>query len=406
MSYAGERRCYDADSHLMETDDWLARYTDPNFRDRLRRLGPESLRATMRDALAFTRLRQEEEWLRERAESEPFGAVGWAAPGAVDPAERSRTLDVLGFDAQLVFSTYAIGQFLGCDDPEVRAAGARAHNRGVVDFCSADPRLLPVGLVPLDDGESAKGLLDDALACGVAAVWIPPVPPRSVSPSHPDFDPFWAALQDADTPFLLHVGTDGKQLDPVFNRTGLPAPPDFIGGGENMRAKDFMVTHHLPQTVLSVLVLDGVLDRFPRLRGACIENGAAWVGAWLTRLEMAFKVFRRTEPAIAGLSLSPAEFVHRQLKFTPFTSEPVGALIRQAGGDLFMFSSDYPHPEGGRDPLGSFDAALDGLPASDLDRFYRRNFAELMGSRLAPVPGPDAAAGDPDPARTSEGDAR
>lgn len=388
MSYAGERRCYDADSHLMETDDWLARYTEPKFRDRLGSLGPESLRTTMSDALAFAGLRQEEEWLRKRAESEPFGAVGWAAPGAVDPDERSRTLDVLGFDAQLVFSTYAIGQFLDSDDHELRMAGARGHNRGVVDFCSADPRLLPVGLVPLDDGESAKELLDDALAAGVAAVWIPPEPPRSLSPSHPDFTPFWATLQEADTPFLLHVGTAGKQLNPVFNRTGLPMPPDFIGGGENMRAKDFMVAHHLPQTMLSALILDGVLERFPGLRGACIENGASWVMAWLIRLEMAFRVFRATEPAIAALSLTPAQYVHRQVKFTAFTGEPVGMLIREVGDDLLMFSSDYPHPEGGRDPLASFDAELDGLPESIRDRFYWQNFAELMGSRLGP-PGPN-----------------
>jgi hypothetical protein len=31
MTYAGERRCYDADSHLMELTDWLPQYADPDM---------------------------------------------------------------------------------------------------------------------------------------------------------------------------------------------------------------------------------------------------------------------------------------------------------------------------------------------------------------------------------------
>jgi predicted TIM-barrel fold metal-dependent hydrolase len=46
-----------------------------------------------------------------------------------------------------------------------------------------------------------------------------------------------------------------------------------------------------------------------------------------------------------------------------------------------MFASDYPHPEGGRDPIGRFEASLNehGISEPARERFYHRNFADLMG---------------------------
>ncbi|MFT5563029.1 MAG: putative TIM-barrel fold metal-dependent hydrolase [Candidatus Azotimanducaceae bacterium] len=45
-----------------------------------------------------------------------------------------------------------------------------------------------------------------------------------------------------------------------------------------------------------------------------------------------------------------------------------------------MFASDYPHPEGGRDPVGRFDSTLDEWKVSDSarDKFYQHNFARLL----------------------------
>ena len=59
--------------------------------------------------------------------------------------------------------------------------------------------------------------------------------------------------------------------------------------------------------------------------------------------------------------------------------EDVGVIINASDPRLYMFSSDYPHPEGGRDPLGRFGRSLQGQDAETLDRFYTQNFADLMG---------------------------
>ena len=60
-----------------------------------------------------------------------------------------------------------------------------------------------------------------------------------------------------------------------------------------------------------------------------------------------------------------------------------GDTARADSPEICMFSSDYPHAEGGRNPYGRFKSATKGLPESTLDCFYRRNFEDLMGSVLA-----------------------
>jgi predicted TIM-barrel fold metal-dependent hydrolase len=77
--------------------------------------------------------------------------------------------------------------------------------------------------------------------------------------------------------------------------------------------------------------------------------------------------------------------VHEHLKFTPFPGEPVGWMIEQAGPDLFMFSTDFPHPEGGRDPKAKFEDAMADVDDAALDRFYHGNMAELLGPARVPV---------------------
>ena len=53
-------------------------------------------------------------------------------------------------------------------------------------------------------------------------------------------------------------------------------------------------------------------------------------------------------------------------------------MIRDAGPELFMFSSDYPHPEGTRDPIGLFEASLEGIDEPVKDMFYRTNYDHMM----------------------------
>jgi predicted TIM-barrel fold metal-dependent hydrolase len=377
VTYAGERVILDADSHVMELADFLDDHIDPEFAPRLRRKGMEALKGVLDGAVTLAEARRTDPTEAARAEEHLLTDKGWSAMGGFDPVERRRVLDLLGFEAQLVFATFATAMFSGRDLDRLYA-GASAQNRAMAEFCGSDPRLLSVAFVPLADPVRAVALAEEAISVGSAAVMVPSTASGDRSPSHPDLDDFWSMLEGANIPFVLHVGGGGRLLDPAFHNNAMPVT-DHLGGGENIRSKDYLAIHHSPETFLAVLVLDGVFDRFPRLRGGCIEQGAGWVVSWLRHLDHAERAFRRTEEPLRRLAAKPSEYVRRHLKFTPFPGEPVGWMIEQGGPELFMFSTDYPHPEGGRDPLAKFEETLSNTSEEDKARFYAGNMAELLG---------------------------
>ena len=49
---------------------------------------------------------------------------------------------------------------------------------------------------------------------------------------------------------------------------------------------------------------------------------------------------------------------------------------------MCLFSSDFPHVEGGRNPLKRFNEALAGSSDAAQTKFYRDNFIDLMGLGL------------------------
>ena len=391
MTYVGDRLVLDADSHVMELADFLDDFIDPAQSGRLRRKGMDALRPVLDAAAAKARDRSSDATAAAAAESRLMTDKGWSAMGGFDPAERSRVVDLLGVAGQLVFATFATAMFslpqstrryedagALADDLDLLYAGATAQNRAMQDFCAKDHRLLPVAYVPLVDPERAVTCADEAISAGCAAVMVPSTAAGERSPTHPDLDGFWSLLESSDTPFVLHVGGGGRLLDRAFHNNDMPVT-DHLGGGENIRSKDYLAIYHSPALFLGTLILDGMFDRHPGLRGGCIEQGAGWVVSWLHHLDYAQRAFRRTEEPLRRLERTPSEYVKSHLKFTPFPGEPVGWMIEQAGSELFMFSTDYPHPEGGKDPLAKFEETLTEASESEQDDFYWRNMAELLG---------------------------
>jgi uncharacterized protein len=383
MTYAGGRPILDADSHLMELPGFLDEFIERDMLDRLKGRSMSALAPVLERAEEAAAARGTDDARRREAEERLLLDKGWSAMGAFDPDERSHVVDLFGFDGQLVFATFATAMFMG-KDLDLLYAGSAAHNRAVAAFCEDDPRLLPVAFIPLHDTDRAVALLEEAIELRSGAVHVPSTAAGDRSPTHPDLDPFWSLLESSGTPFVLHVGGGGRLLDRSFHNNGRPVS-DHLGGGENIRSKDFLAISNSPALFLGTLILDGLFDQFPGLRGGVIEEGASWVVSWMHQLDFALRAFRRTEAPLQALQLAPSEYVRRHLKFTPFPGEPVGWMIEQAGAELFMFSTDYPHPEGGRDPLAKFEEAMPGTPEADKHRFYYENMAELLGPALMPA---------------------
>jgi predicted TIM-barrel fold metal-dependent hydrolase len=381
MPYATNRPCCDADSHIMETRDWIANFTDPQIREKLPEMSLLKSGTKSFDIINEAVLKQKQ---RTALGTGPVDVVkglkGWNAPGAFDAAERKAALDDLGFQRQLVFSTFSASQYLHHEDLDVRYGGVRAHNRAMAAFCAQDPRLIAAGQLSLVDVERCVAEMKEGVRLGCGAFWIPGMPVGDKSPGHRDFDPVWQSFCDLNAPFLLHVGPNSPTKIPAYENNGQPRPKDITGaeGGENLRVRDFMLLSVGPQQFLTSLVFDGVFERFPRLRGGVIELGAGWVPQYLRTLDLSQKIFKRTDPSVEALPMKASEYIRRAVKFTPFPGENVGRLIRDAGADLFMFSSDYPHPEGTDDPIGRFERTFEGISEQDKTKFYNENFRELM----------------------------
>ena len=94
------------------------------------------------------------------------------------------------------------------------------------------------------------------------------------TPTHPALDEFWSLLEQTDTPFVLHVGGGGRLLDPAFHNNDMPVT-DHLGGGENIRSKDYLAIHHSPEVFLGSLILDGLFHRHPQLRAAVLSREPA-----------------------------------------------------------------------------------------------------------------------------------
>ncbi len=384
MTYAHRPVIHDADSHLMEGLDWLREHADAKTRDRLPDLtgALDKGGAGAGNAIQIGEARIGNAGKTAALEENVIAsAKGWAALGAMDTAERSRALDLLGFTSQLVFSTFSLGLFAFSDDLDAVYGGTRAHNRMMVDFCGDDPRLVSVGFLPLNDPERSLNSLQEALDLGCGALWVAHAPSSGRSPAHVDNDPVWAAVQESGVPIVLHVGGGRTAVSKAWHRNGRPRPVDIHGGGENLRAKDLPSVHHAAEIFLTAMILDGVFERFPQLRCGVIEMGASWAPSLLGRLDYAAKSFRRTEPMLGELSLNPSEYIRRQVRFTPFPGEDVAEMVAISGPELFLFSSDYPHPEGTKDPIGRFERSFDERGTDEAARqlFYADNYRALIG---------------------------
>jgi predicted TIM-barrel fold metal-dependent hydrolase len=137
-----------------------------------------------------------------------------------------------------------------------------------------------------------------------------------------------------------------------------------------------------PMQTLATLIFDGVFERFPELRFGVIEQGACWVPSWMRFMDSAFDAFRKREERLQKLSLRPSEYVRRQVRATPYPVEDVGWIAAQAGPEVCLFSSDYPHVEGGRQPIKRFESSMGELGETEKQRFYYDNFVDLMGDGL------------------------
>jgi predicted TIM-barrel fold metal-dependent hydrolase len=386
-SHREGRVIYDADSHITEMPGWLesycSDYVKANLLPGLIPLDMPALQPVL--GQANNRLEGKDPELTEKMKADLFGAPEkrnlFAAFGATEKKERSESLDLVGISSQLVFPTIALARFTRTPDLDVIYGGAEALNRGMADFCSDDPRLLAVGHVPLNDPKRAIASLKLALDLGVRTIWLRSDAMDGRAPSHRDYDPLWAMMEEAGVPISLHIGS-GERMPEEYMNTGVTRNLEpSLTNIESTKPHDIPVLHHSPERWLTCMIYHGVLDRFPKLKIGMIELGANWVPTMMQNLDIGKFELGKFDKDLQALALKPSEYVTRQVRVTPLHMENTGWILRNVGKEILMFNTDYPHPEGGSDPFGDFERSLNAVNATEeeLDHFYTKNYQDFLG---------------------------
>ena len=386
MTYAGDRVLYDADTHIMELPDFLRKFADPEIRDQLPLVDyGRSLVTDEEVAVIVDNGSQHSEEHKQKliglGDTMIQEIKEIQALGAFDKHDRVIANDMLGFKKQIVFATHSLHMPFSPSTKipdNLRYGGARAHNRHMADFCSVDDRLMGVAAIPLENPELALAEVQWSINNGLEAMWVPHRLAGDRSPTHIDYNPIWALLQEAQIPVVFHVGGNPLQLKPGWSNTGRGVTKDWMGGGENVRARDAAVLHQGIETFVSMMILDGVLEEFSNLKLASIELGAGWVPEMLVRLDHVHKAYSRVDERLKSFTRTPSEQITEQMAFTPFVFEDVSRLVDQSNENLYLFSSDYPHTEGGRDPIARFESVMKGMSQESIDKFNSGNFLRVF----------------------------
>ena len=330
-------------------------------------------------------------------------AKGPRAPGAIDPKRRLETYDVAGIRRQLIFPSFGIvglGMYFGVDfdalvstgklsrsdAPELKQLGQTAvwaYNDWIIQSTEevGSDRSRFVGVMLIDSLDQMISDADYLVGHGVRGVMLPSTaPPAGVSPASPDMDPFWTYFEEANVPVLLHLGTEFQFLDPAWT-----SGPNFILDPKCISLECPIMNAHLLTTCgmasenyLAALVLGGVFERHPRLRFGVIELTSMWLPNLVERMELCnYALSGKPE---GNLPLRPSEYVARNVRVTPFHFEPVDRLLTSYPklADVFVFSTDYPHVEGGRNSFTRFFEKVAPLGDDITEKFFVKNGEWLL----------------------------
>lgn len=348
----------DMDSHVMEPPDLWLNYLERRYRDRAIRIerdadGVESLIADGK-TLLHGRLAA-----LGGVEHDAVGAItdpgltylDGCPPASYDTTARVALLDEWGVDAAAVFPTIGI-LWDKEDDPELAMAWARAYNTWQWDFAApARQRILPIAQIPLYDVELARVELDRCLQLGFKGMFLAPEPVCGKRPSHPDFDPLWQMLVDADLPVCVHLIV---RFDRVINLSATRWWDPATERGDLVFSFGLGGTMQLIPAV-AALVCDGLFDRFPTLKVAIVESGAGYVQYLSDRLDEKYARFKGASP----LKRPPSEYIRENFWFVMDPSErAIDAQCDLVGEDQFLWGSDYPHIDSHLRAIDEVHAAL------------------------------------------------
>ncbi len=336
-------KVFDADAHVVYPPDLWSRFLDARFQDRVvlevptgsGRSGRVNARVTVDGRYA-----QHDRMLY----TDILGAISWTPADIVErygelvtlgfTGDRTaRALEVEGVDVSVVYGPAAEMWFDGID-PEIQAGLARAYNRWGQEMReSSNGRVATSGPIPIGDVSRAVDEIQYAYDhLGIRCFWARPDHLNHRNLGDRYYDPVYELLQDLDCAFATH---------------------EFLGLNAHTTGSDRYTTYtewhsvlhpHDAQHACLSMIVNGVFERFPRLRCAYLEAGCGWLPSWLHRIDEHLELAGARE--FPNLTMSATEYFGRNCWISTECDDPfVSDVIRWMGDGHIVYDTDFPHPD-------------------------------------------------------------
>jgi len=382
---------YDADEHYYEPEDAISRHLERTYRHAVRWIELDGRKTLLvNDRLLklipnptydpvgvpgslesyFRGHNQEGKEVRDLIEMQPI------QPEYRDRAKRVAAMDDQGVDFAWLLPSLGLGlvQML-TDEAETVAAVFRSYNRWLEEDWGydRDGRIQTGPLISLLDPAAAEAELERVIGLGARFVTLRPapvaVPGRPRSLGDPAHDRVWALAAEAGVVVAFHAADSGYGKYTVDwgeadHFTGLRGSPFSEVLGVHIERPVF--------DTMAALVCHGVFDRHPNLRVATVELGAGWVPELLRRFRAAYGKVPQS------FGRDPVDAFREHVWVAPFYEDDMRLLRDAMGVEHLLLGSDWPHPEGLREPRAAL-ADFSVLEPDEQRRVLRENLRELSG---------------------------
>ncbi|HWW79854.1 MAG TPA: amidohydrolase family protein, partial [Steroidobacteraceae bacterium] len=242
-----------------------------------------------------------------------------------------RAMDAMGIDYMVVFPTPMLS--LGMHpQADAEVALGNAYNRWLIEqILPQDKRQKALLYLPFNDPEASVETVERfADAPGVVGFSVTSTRHKPVW--HNSYMRLYAALEETGKPLGFHAGFTWG--DPSFQQLNR-----FIG----MHSLSFA---HFNMVHMTNWVLNGLPERFPKLKMIWIESGLAWIPFLMQRLDNEF-MMRTSDCGL--LKRKPSDYMREMF----YTSQPMEMVDNRKALELtfeminaetqLLYSSDYPH---------------------------------------------------------------
>ncbi len=241
-----------------------------------------------------------------------------------------RWMDAMGTDIAVMFPTPMLTLGLH-PQVEVEVALARAYNRWLCERVLAhEPRLRSMLYLPFNDAEACYRMVKEfGEVKGVCGFMVTAARHRPVH--HNSYMKTYALLEEMGLPLGFHAGYN-------WNEQSMEMMNKFI----SVHAIGFVFYNMVH---LTNWIVNGLPERFPKLKVLWIESGLAWVPFMMQRLDNEYMMRTSEAPA---LKRRPSDYM-REMFFSsqPMEMTDMGAIeqtFRMIKAETqLLYSSDYPH---------------------------------------------------------------